>query len=160
MTGDSFEHRFRLPAGTTWARAEAYDPGVEEGLEASCEAPEGSDGTTCGGRLTARAMTSAIYLKDAQPEILPVRLLPGSSTRDRTPKLVATVRDAASDLTKSGISLSLDGRKTTFDYDRVGDQLGRGVGPLDYGRHTVKITARDEGGLVATESWGLKVVRR
>lgn len=31
ITDDSFEHRFTLPEGNTWARAEAYEPGVEEG---------------------------------------------------------------------------------------------------------------------------------
>lgn len=161
VTGDSFEHRFELPAGSTWARAEAYDPGVEEGLDASCEAPLSSDGTTCGGRLTARAMTSAIYLKNSPPSVSPVRPAPGSGTRDRTPTIVAVARDAETDLSKADVDLFVDGRRrTAFGYDRADNRLSYDSGTLDYGRHTVKVTARDEGGLTAADSWGFRVVRR
>jgi predicted metal-dependent phosphoesterase TrpH len=67
VTGRRFEHRFKLPESSTWVRAEVYEPGVEEGLDASCEPPTGFDGTTCQGVLPARAMTSAIYFENFPP---------------------------------------------------------------------------------------------
>lgn len=165
VTGNRFGRSFRLPPDSTWARAEVYDPGVEEGLDASCEAPAGSDGTTCQGILPARAMTSAIYLKtylkNTPPTVTAVRPAPGSTTRDRTPRIAATVSDAETELAKQSITLRVDGRpKTNFLYDRSTDRLVYPSRTLGYGRHTVEIRARDAQGLGGSKTWSFRIVRQ
>lgn len=85
---------------------------------------------------------------------------PGSNTRDRTPLLAATVRDAQTDLAKGDVQLFVDGRKMgTFSYNTGTDRLTRTANRLSYGQHKVRVTARDAQGLAATKTWGFKVVR-
>lgn len=83
VTGEKFEYRFRLPASSTWVRAEVYEPGVEEGLDATCEPPLGSDGTTCPGVLPAQAMTSVVYFKSSPSTGTPRHSIPGPKTAHR-----------------------------------------------------------------------------
>lgn len=107
----------------------------------------------------ADACASALKANTA-PTVSQMRPAPGSKTRDRTPTLAAAVSDAQTDLTKSNVTLYLDGRKIdTFSYNTGTDRLTRASSRLSYGSHKVRITARDAQGLDATRTWGFRVVR-
>lgn len=99
--------------------------------------------------------------KNTPPTISAMRPVDGSSTTDRTPPISATVRDATTDLAKTHIRLYVDGNSvTTFAYDRATDKLAYTPGAnLSYGKHTVKIVAKDPQGLGATKTWSFSVVR-
>jgi subtilisin family serine protease len=82
-----------------------------------------------------------------------------TTTSHRTPRVLATVSDNASDMQKADIRLFLDGeRQTEFDYDADRNRLGYAVPRLAYGAHGVRIVAADRAGNVATYKWGFKVV--
>lgn len=68
VTDASFEHRFTLPADVTWARAEIFDPDLQEERKAACDERFGSETTYCRNQLLVLAMTSAIYLDDPSAE--------------------------------------------------------------------------------------------
>lgn len=94
------------------------------------------------------------------PTISVPRPVPGSATRDRTPLLGATVRDAQTNLMKGNVSLFLDGRRINrFSYNTSTDRLSYTTGRLSYARHTVKVIARDPQGLSRTGTWSLRVIR-
>jgi hypothetical protein len=93
------------------------------------------------------------------PTITPVQPAPGSSTRDRTPLIVAIVSDAQADLTRGNIALSVDGRSKDFSYDPATDTLTHQSNRLSFGKHTVEIEANDSS-KQATRIWSIKVVRR
>jgi hypothetical protein len=67
VTGAAFEHRFRLPPGATWVRAEVYGEDVPDLRGAACNLVGGPDGvpqtTYCGGRIVMLGLTSAIYIR-------------------------------------------------------------------------------------------------
>lgn len=91
------------------------------------------------------------------PAISAVR--PTGKTRDRSPLISATVRDAQTDLTKSTLTFFLDGRRVdAFSYNTSTDRLTRAV-RLAPGSHRVRVTARDAQGLIATRTWGFSVIR-
>lgn len=105
-------------------------------------------------------MTSTIYLKNTPPKVTAVRPAPGSTTGDRTPKIVATVLDAETDLAKQGTMLRVDGRcKTGFAYDRSTERLDYTTGTLGYGRHTVEVRTRDAQRLEGSRTWSFRVSR-
>src|SRR5215217_6469226 len=84
-----------------------------------------------------------------------------SRTRDRTPKVAATVRDDRAELTQGDMTLALDGRNQTgFGYDAGTDRLAYDSGRLSLGQHTLKITATDAAGNTTTETKTFKVIRR
>ncbi len=86
---------------------------------------------------------------------------PSRSTRDRTPRLTATVRDDRTELSQGDIRFALDGReKSTFSYDAGADRLIYDSRRLAIGKHTARITATDDAGNTATRTWTFKVVRR
>ena len=96
---------------------------------------------------------------NTRPTITNPRPAPGSATRDRTPSIAATVRDAQTDLAKSNIKLYVDGNRRDFSYDRSTDRLSFTPGSrLTFGKHTVKVLA-DDSVLSATKSWSFSVVR-
>jgi surface antigen len=80
---------------------------------------------------------------------------------DRTPTIGATVRDAQTELGKSNISLSVDSQKiTTFAYNQDTDKLTyTPSSKLSFGKHTVKVTARDASSLSTTRGWSFKIAR-
>ena len=114
-----------------------------------------------GGRLNAGASVSQQVAPDStQPTITSVRPVPGSKTRDRTPKIGATVGDGGTELTKDDIQLSLDGKnRTNFTYNEGTDRLSYTAPRLSYTRHTVKIVATDDARNVGTKSWRFTVRR-
>lgn len=96
----------------------------------------------------------------AKPVIKNVRPAPGSSTRDRTPAIRATVQDSQTNLAKGNVRLFVDGRrKTNFSYNRTTNRLSYASGRLGYGRHSVRIVARDQAGNAGIKSWRFRVVR-
>lgn len=62
VTSASLTHRFRPPAGTTWAYAELYGEDAREQRAATCDSALGDRTTYCRNRIALLAMTSAIYL--------------------------------------------------------------------------------------------------
>ena len=79
---------------------------------------------------------------------------------DRTPTIVATVRDARTELTENNLRLYLDGvARGAFSYDAGTDRLSYTSGKLSYARHTVKVVARDAAGNVAIKTWRFEAVR-
>jgi hypothetical protein len=84
-----------------------------------------------------------------------------SRTRDRTPRVAATVRDDRAELTQGDMTLALDGQnRGSFGYDAGTDRLVYDSGRLSLGRHTLKITATDAAGNTTTETKTFKVIRR
>ncbi len=112
-----------------------------------------------GGRLNAlRSVTE--NADTTGPVVNAPKPAPGSSVRDRTPRISATVADNETDLQKAAIKLYLDGdRKTGFDYDAGTDRLTYDAPRLSTGRHTARIVAEDEAGNVTPYQWGFKVVQ-
>ncbi len=95
-----------------------------------------------------------------RPSITPLRPVPGSTIRDRTPLIAATVADDRTDLTGRDMALYVDGeRKRGFPYDPPTDMLTYKSGRLSFGRHVVKITADDVAGNGSARVWAFKVVR-
>lgn len=117
--------------------------------------------TVTGGRLNAVASATQQAAPDgAEPTVTSVRPQPGSSTRDRTPKIGAAVSDDRTDLSKGDISLYLDGKqRTRFSYDGDTDRLAYTAPKLSYAKHTARIVAEDAAGNTATKKWTFKVVR-
>ena len=60
VTGPAFEHRFTLPRGATWVRAEVGHPDGRRIRQANC--PRELLGAYCRNRILVLAMTSALYL--------------------------------------------------------------------------------------------------
>jgi hypothetical protein len=71
----------------------------------------------------------------------------------------ATVRDGESELAASNIKLRVDGAPESFSYDPDTDRLSRTTGRLSYGRHSVRVVAKDGAGNVAERTWSFRVVR-
>jgi hypothetical protein len=95
------------------------------------------------------------------PQITAVRPKPGSTTRDRTPTLAATVRDAQTNLAPGDIKLRLDGRPVpVFAYRTDTDRLTyTPQSKISLGRHTVAVVAHDVHMLARTRSWTFRIVR-
>lgn len=63
VTSEPFEHRFTLPPGATWARAEVLLPDLREERRALCDGLLGGVTTYCRNRLLVLAMSSPIYFR-------------------------------------------------------------------------------------------------
>jgi hypothetical protein len=105
--------------------------------------------------------TFRVKRPNTAPEITALRPRPGSRTRDRTPTLAATVRDAGTNLTAADIELSLDGQPVPrFAYSRDTDRLTYTPrSRISRGGHTVEIVAHDAQMLTGRRSWSFRVVR-
>ncbi len=113
-----------------------------------------------GGRLNAfAAITGQAAPDTTDPTVASVK--PSRSTRDRTPKVTATVRDDRAELTTGDVGLAIDGKaKTAFTYDAAKDRLAYNSTKLSLGEHTIRIIATDGAGNKTTETSSFKVVRR
>ena len=111
------------------------------------------------GRLNAlRSVTE--NADTTKPTVAAVRPVPGSSTRDRTPVISATVNDADTDLQKANIQLYVDGNlRGGFAYNVDTNRLTYTTSTLSYARHNVRIVAKDAAGNTTTYGWSFKVVR-
>jgi thermitase len=115
------------------------------------------------GRLNASSALSSVVrvgtTDTTDPSVSSVKPSPG--TRDRTPRLTATVRDDRTDLSQGDIRFALDGTdRSTFSYDAGADRLIYDSGRLPLGKHTARITATDDAGNTVSRTWTFKVVRR
>jgi hypothetical protein len=95
---------------------------------------------------------------ETSPTITPKQ--PTGKTRDRTPKIVAVVRDGQSELSKEDIKLFVDNKPRDFSYVPSTDKLVHESRKLSYGRHTVEVEATDDAGNKAYRGWSFKVVKR
>ncbi len=86
---------------------------------------------------------------------------PKGRVKDRTPKVVAVVRDSGSGVARRGLTVKVDGKRLHFTYD---ERRGRVVAvvrkALKPGVHRVKVVAVDRVGNRAVRSWSFRVVRR
>ncbi len=72
VTSPQFEHRFEVPAGVTWVRAEVFSPDGSAEREAACDDIFGDGTTYCRNALGALALTSAIFIREqAAPDPSP-----------------------------------------------------------------------------------------
>jgi hypothetical protein len=71
VTSPDFEHRFELPAGVSWVRAEVASPDGRAEREAACDELLGTQTTYCRNVLGALAMTSAIFVREPAPQPAP-----------------------------------------------------------------------------------------
>ena len=84
----------------------------------------------------------------------------GTSLRDRTPTITATVSDAETNLAAANISLRLDGATANFTYNRTTDGLTfTPRQKLAPGRHTVRLVATDARGERTVEAWSFTITR-
>jgi TolB protein len=107
--------------------------------------------------------SEASWQPNSAPFVKPLSPLPGSTTTDRTPSIFATVRDVQDELTQSDVTrLSLDGQTigpTAFAYDPSTDRLSyTPSSALSYGRHTMRVAAKDSMGATSTKAWSFVVV--
>jgi hypothetical protein len=106
-------------------------------------------------------LTGTIANALLRPTVTSMRPAPGTNTRDSTPPIGATVRDAHTDLTKTNIQLYVDGRPIfTFTYDQATDRLSyTPERNLSLGGHKVRVQATDAAGNRTTKQWSFKVAR-
>lgn len=97
-----------------------------------------------------------------KPVIKPSSPKAGAAVRDRTPAIRAVVRDGQADLVRKNVLLYLGGKKVrSFTYDRASDRLAfTPKKPLGYGRHTVRVVAKDSAGNTAVKRWSFSVERK
>lgn len=153
------DRKVTLTLNTPTSEAVTYLPGNSSAAVARRDAPKQMDLAVPDHPLVVEITPlGASAVPNTAPSISNLR--PASTTKDRTPTVRATVRDAQTNLSKTNIRLYLDGRrKSTFAYDRTADRLKYRSKKLSFGRHSVKIVARDAAGLTKTRSWSFKVVR-
>lgn len=118
--------------------------------------------TATGGRLNAAAaLTGQPTPDETRPTVTAPRPVPGSTIRDRTPLIGATVRDDRTELSEANIKLYLDGKQRgTFNYDANTDRLSYEAPQLSYARHMARVSVKDAAGNVGGRSWSFKVERR
>lgn len=170
----------KYPSASFWFLSS--EPGDGAGFDCSldgsafspCFAPQGYEGLSSGQHtFRVRAVDAAknadatpaerTWTVDAdRPYVGGLKPRAGSSVRDRTPRIQATVRDSQTDLAKDNVGLFLDGRAVgTFSYDPETDVLSRvPSSPLSYGSHTVKVTGTDGAGNTTAKKWRFNVKRR
>ena len=110
------------------------------------------------GRLNA--VKSMMETADAAgPTVTAPKPKPRSKTRDRTPRISATITDDRQELTGSGIELYLNGKKRGAAYDPGTNLLTYTAPRLSYAAHKVKVVASDGVGNTTIKTWSFKVVR-
>ena len=139
---------------------EPGQPSVSEFITASAR-PIDAKNPDYSGKLGGHADAHRSLLRaNTAPTVSQVRPVPGSKTKDRTPLIAATVRDAQTDLKKPDVRLFIDGRRIgVFSYNSKTDRLTRTASRLSYSYHRAKVIATDAQGRSATRVWGFRVVR-
>ena len=118
--------------------------------------PRGKDDEYGRGLVDSAA---AVGVRNTKPRIHRPNPAPGSTIRNRAPKIRALVRDKETKLKKSNLTFILDGsRKTSFAYDanrgRLSYTIRRKLSP---GRHSVRLVARDAQGAQTIRRWVFNV---
>ncbi|WP_323127103.1 Ig-like domain-containing protein [Rubrobacter marinus] len=104
------------------------------------------------------SFTTGVSPSSDRPKI--TQRSPRGSTRDNTPTIEATVRDAQSDLSAENIELFVDGEQVEARYDAEENRLSYTPSKaLAKGKHEVKIMATDAGGATGSRTWNFKVGR-
>jgi thermitase len=113
-----------------------------------------------GGRLNAAASLTQQVAPDAiDPTVSSVK--PSPRTRDRTPRITATVHDDRAELSQDDIRFFLDGREIiTFSYDASTDRLTYQSARVSMRKHTGRIVVTDVAGNHTTRTWTFRVVQR
>ncbi|HET7479643.1 MAG TPA: multicopper oxidase domain-containing protein [Rubrobacteraceae bacterium] len=94
------------------------------------------------------------------PVISVLRPTPNMKTRDLTPTIAASIKDAQTKIAKSGVQLFIDGRKIgKFAYSQTTGKLVYTCKTLRPGRHAVKVVATDPQGRSANKTWTFRVIR-
>lgn len=108
----------------------------------------------------AKPISDAGPLFNTAPVIDPLRPRPNSKIRDRTPNIVARIKDAQTKLAKRHVKLFVDGRrKRRFRYNRTTGRLTHTSRRLRFGNHRIKIIATDPQGRRTVRRWRFRVVR-
>lgn len=110
------------------------------------------------GGARENTFTLAISGPNDRPVVTPIKPVPGSKIRNRSPLVKARVGDSFHNLRKKNIKLFLDGKqKSGFEYDRATDLLKWKAPKLGKGRHRVRIVATDPFGATGKKKWAFKV---
>lgn len=81
-------------------------------------------------------------------------------TKDRTPTIIARIKDTPAKLAKSNIKLYIDGRaKGTFSYSPATGNLTYTCKQLRLGWHSVRIVATDAQRRSTVKTWKFRVIR-
>ncbi len=170
----------KYPSASFWFLSS--EPGEGSRFECSldgagfstCVSPQGYEGLSSGEHTFRVSAVDASGNRDGSPASRTWTvdtgkpyvggLIPsaGSSVRDRTPRIGATVRDSQTDLARDDLKLYLDGRSVgAFAYDPETDLLRHSPGSaLSAGSHTVRVTATDAAGNTTARTWRFKVQGR
>ena len=93
------------------------------------------------------------------PVISILRPRNAAMTKDRTPTIIAMVKDSPAKLAKANIKLYIDGRaKSVFSYSPTSGNLTYTCKWLRLGWHSVKIVATDAQGRSTVKTWKFRVV--
>lgn len=111
-----FEHRFHVPAGVTWVRAELFDPDLAKERGVVCDDAIGSETTYCRNLLLVLAMTSALYLR------VDASVPPGAIARG-----TARVRHLGRGCRRSPFTVSIRGRAIRAARFRLDGRLLRTI---------------------------------
>ena len=169
----------KYPSASFWflssepGEGSSFECSLDGAAYAACSAPQGYEGLSsathtfqvravdAGGEADGTPASRTWTVDADRPSVGGLKPRAGSSVRDRTPRIQATVRDSQTDLAKGDVRLYLDGRSVhTFSYDPETDVLGRvPTSPLSYGSHAVKVTATDAAGNTTAKTWRFRVER-
>jgi hypothetical protein len=93
-----------------------------------------------------------------RPTISRVRPVFGSTAREMTPTVAATVRDLRTNLVKGGNRHYMDGsQENTFSYSSATDRLNYRSGRFYEDRHAVRIVAPEASGNRVDECWNVVI---
>ena len=117
--------------------------------------------TDAAGNVSAASVVLSVTIDLTKPTITNIAPGPDSSTRSRTPTIAATVQDERANLSKSNITLNLDGAVVgNFTYDGKTDRLTyKPKNNLAFGAHRVEVRAVDPAGNMTSQSWTFTVIR-
>jgi Bacterial Ig-like domain/Thrombospondin type 3 repeat len=126
---------------------------LKAGMRYTVTVVGGPDGVTDVAGNPLAGTTRWSFTVNAVPTIAVLSPAPGSTTRDRTPKITFEVGDESS-IAKASVALTVDGTTSSFGYKKG---IGRLSPKLSKGKHTVVVSATDRVGVMSTKSWSFTV---
>lgn len=131
------------------------------GQSVTATATDSTNGDTSEFSAAVEVEQATVPPPNSAPSITNLSPAPGSRTRDASPTIRAKVSDRETDLFKSGIKLSLDGKAVTrFSYNSSTGKLFFTSKKLKKGKHTVQIKATDAQGRSTTRGFSFTVAAR
>ena len=161
VTSPDFEHRFSLPEGATWARAEIFDPDLADERGAACDGAFGSQTTYCRNQLLVLGMTSAIFFDEAAPA--PTSLTqpaPVSGVTTDSVEVSTTLTSEEGPLADRVVTFELGSKSVAATTDSLG--VARAVIDLTDAPGTYELAARfdcDEGHAASEARTPFEIVR-